>query len=124
MEYLCEHCGVKFGHDEDCPYRKNIEAVPALSDPHRLSVSGRDLEAEAWAWIEKTYGTENDDPVDRAYSADEMVDAFHAGAGHRLSDPDLGKIERGHVCKHGVRWPHPCDECDAASPTDRPDGEG
>jgi hypothetical protein len=32
---------------------------------------------------------------------------------HPLADPDLGRIERGHVCKHGIRWPHPCDQCDA-----------
>lgn len=30
-------------------------------------------------------------------------------------DPDLGKIERGHVCKHGVRWPHACQPCDDAA---------
>lgn len=29
-----------------------------------------------------------------------------------MSDPDLGKIGPGHVCKHGIRWPHPCDPCD------------
>lgn len=33
-----------------------------------------------------------------------------------MTDPDLGKIRPGHVCKHGIRWPHPCDECDAAPP--------
>ena len=30
-------------------------------------------------------------------------------------DPDLGRIGRGHVCKHGVRWPHPCQPCDDAA---------
>jgi hypothetical protein len=30
-------------------------------------------------------------------------------------DPDLGRIEPGHVCKHGVRWPHPCEQCDEAA---------
>jgi hypothetical protein len=31
------------------------------------------------------------------------------------ADPDTGPIQRGHVCKHGVRWPHECRECaDAA----------
>jgi hypothetical protein len=30
-------------------------------------------------------------------------------------DPDLGKIGPGHVCKHDVRWPHACLECDALS---------
>ena len=30
-------------------------------------------------------------------------------------DPDLGNIKPGHICKHGVRWPHACDECDAAA---------
>jgi hypothetical protein len=30
-------------------------------------------------------------------------------------DPDLGELQSGHVCKHGVRWPHRCDPCaDAA----------
>jgi len=30
-------------------------------------------------------------------------------------DPDLGSIERGHICKHGVRWPHACQPCDDAA---------
>ena len=31
------------------------------------------------------------------------------------NDPDTGLIQQGHVCKHGVRWPHECRECvDAA----------
>lgn len=30
-------------------------------------------------------------------------------------DPDLGHIERGHICKHGVRWPHACQPCDDAA---------
>lgn len=29
-------------------------------------------------------------------------------------DPDHGKIGSGHICKHGVRWPHPCEPCDDA----------
>jgi hypothetical protein len=48
------------------------------------------------------------------------------------SDPDAGKISAGHICKHGVRWPHSCTNCDArapasptpsAAPLDRRDGE-
>lgn len=31
------------------------------------------------------------------------------------SDPDLGKIGPGHVCKHGIRWPHACEPCDEAA---------
>ncbi len=30
-------------------------------------------------------------------------------------DPDLGKIGPDHVCKHGIRWPHPCTDCDEAA---------
>lgn len=30
-------------------------------------------------------------------------------------DPDLGEIKPGHVCKHGIRWPHPCQPCDDLS---------
>ena len=30
-------------------------------------------------------------------------------------DPDLGEIKPGHVCKHGIRWPHPCQLCDDLS---------
>lgn len=26
-------------------------------------------------------------------------------------DPDIGNIGPGHVCKHGVRWPHECKPC-------------
>jgi hypothetical protein len=36
-------------------------------------------------------------------------------AGLNITDPDLGRIERGHVCKHGVRWPHACPPCDDAA---------
>jgi hypothetical protein len=32
---------------------------------------------------------------------------------YAVLDPDLGRIKPGHVCKHGIRWPHACDECDA-----------
>lgn len=28
---------------------------------------------------------------------------------------DLGQIQKGHVCKHGVRWPHECRPCAEAS---------
>lgn len=31
------------------------------------------------------------------------------------SDPDHGRIGPGHVCKHGVRWPHACQPCDEAA---------
>lgn len=34
-------------------------------------------------------------------------------AGESVSD--LGPISRGHVCNHGVRWPHPCPPCDHAA---------
>lgn len=32
--------------------------------------------------------------------------------GEAALDPDLGRIKPGHVCKHGIRWPHSCAECD------------
>lgn len=53
--------------------------------------AGRDTEAAAWAWLEKTYvkSETDDDPVDRAYGADEMVDAFHAGQAARLRALEL-----------------------------------
>jgi len=35
--------------------------------------------------------------------------------GDGARDPDLGKIGPGHVCKHGIRWPHPCQPCDDAA---------
>lgn len=25
------------------------------------------------------------------------------------------RIERGHVCPHGIRWPHACQPCDDAA---------
>ena len=31
------------------------------------------------------------------------------------TDPDHGRIGPGHVCKHGIRWPHPCQPCDDAA---------
>ena len=43
-------------------------------------------------------------------------------------DPDLGKISEGHVCKHGIRWPWQCHECDraviAALKSASPEAEG
>jgi hypothetical protein len=33
---------------------------------------------------------------------------------------DLGGLSAGHVCAHGVRWPHQCDPCDSASWATRP----
>lgn len=32
-----------------------------------------------------------------------------------LDDPDLGRIGPGHVCKHGIMWPHACVPCDEAA---------
>lgn len=28
---------------------------------------------------------------------------------------DLGRISRGHVCAHGIAWPHLCGPCDSAA---------
>ncbi len=56
------------------------DAILALFLPAR---SGADVETAAWAWLEKKFGTDKDDPVDRVYAADEMVDAFHAGCAAR-----------------------------------------
>ena len=33
----------------------------------------------------------------------------------RAADPDHGRISPGHVCKHGISWPHPCEPCDRAA---------
>lgn len=49
----------------------------------------------------------------------EAFDALEAAL-RNVPDPDLGKIERGHVCKHGVRWPHACNDCDEAAWAARP----
>ena len=38
-----------------------------------------------------------------------------AGRAGSATDHDLGEIRPGHVCKHGVRWPHPCGPCDDAA---------
>jgi len=27
------------------------------------------------------------------------------------ADPDTGPIRAGHICKHGVIWPHECKPC-------------
>lgn len=27
------------------------------------------------------------------------------------ADPDTGMIKAGHICKHGIRWPHQCQPC-------------
>lgn len=40
------------------------------------------------------------------------------------ADPDLGKIGPGHVCKHDIRWPHACDECDRAALVQQGGGAG
>ena len=26
--------------------------------------------------------------------------------------PDLGSIGKGHICRHGIHWPHACSKCD------------
>lgn len=64
----------------------------ALSLPAR-EVSGNDVEASAWAWLDQTFGSESDDPVDRAYAADEMVDAFHAGRAALATTPAPREME-------------------------------
>jgi hypothetical protein len=40
----------------------------------------------------------------------------HAAGQGSAVDPDLCRIGPGHICKHGIRWPHPCDHCDAHPP--------
>jgi hypothetical protein len=48
-------------------------------------MSGIDLENAAWDWLDRKFANveRGDDPVDRAYDASEMVDAFHAGHSYR-----------------------------------------
>lgn len=60
---------------------------------------GLDTENAAWAWLDKKFGTPSDDPVDRAYDASEMVDAFHAGKAHRRPTPP----ERARVLEEALR---------------------
>lgn len=65
-----------------------VDAVAKVDAMTALAPAAIDTETVAWAWLEKRFGTESDDPVDRAYAADEMIDAFHAGAVHRRAQGD------------------------------------
>jgi hypothetical protein len=69
-------------------------AAVTQADDARPDTTGVDCETAAWAWLERKFGTENEDPCDRAYAADEMVDAFHAGAAHTPPSRDQGEGER------------------------------
>lgn len=52
---------------------------------------------------------------DEAGTVHNVWHAMLAAAPKQMADPDLGRIKPGHVCKHGIRWPHACDECDTAA---------
>lgn len=60
---------------------------PSRPGGDEVDLSGVDRENAAWDWLDATFANveRGDDPVDRAYSADEMVDAFHAGFEYRPS---------------------------------------
>lgn len=91
--------------------------------PPQSSMEGVDRENAAWAWLEREYGTEADDPVDRAYDASEMVNAFHAGHAFRFQALAaenarlaralrgwlhwLERVDRGDDCEYlnGNAWP-------------------
>ena len=62
----------------------SADMTDALGEVEAVPCDGIEAETAAWDWLETKFGTEADDPVDRAYAADEMVDAFHAGAGWRF----------------------------------------
>ena len=75
----------------------------------RTEPSGIDIETSAWAWLEKKFGTESDNPVDRAYDASEMVDAFHAGFAYRRAalSPAPDRVEgEGYIVGNasGDKW--------------------
>ncbi len=56
----------------------DLRAILALLSARPLTLGGQQGEDAAWSWLNRHVEC---DPADRDYSADEMVDAFMAGAG-------------------------------------------
>ncbi len=85
---------------------KLVEAQGLISELRRTA------ERVAATYLDREKGPK---PQDLFYwkAADALQSLLsdHAGEG----DPDTGKIGPGHVCKHGIRWPHPCQPCDNAA---------
>lgn len=83
----------------------DITYAGASPEPHADKIGGGvaegmagvDRENAAWEWLDRRFGTENDDPVDRAYDASEMVDAFHGGAEYQSKLFALSTTEANHV---------------------------
>ena len=66
---------IAYGHDRDIIAYRPHAPVSRPGD----GVEGEDIETSAWRWLSRLYP--NDAPSDLAYDANEMVDAFAAGAG-------------------------------------------
>jgi hypothetical protein len=55
-------------------------------------------------------------PDGRWIKGEGFTDAEAIAAAFRSAAPPTPTQEGpGHVCKHGIRWPHPCDDCDSAA---------
>ena len=99
--------------------RDVAERLILALEPFNLLATGVNMNDPLSKWFTMAQFQAARDAIEAALSA-----PARDGEGR---DPDLGKIERGHVCKHGVRWPWSCDECDEAAWTAHQaatDGEG
>lgn len=76
----CPHGLHSVGSCSDCSVNRSMDDQPhaPVSRPGD-GVEGENIETSAWRWLSRLYP--NDAPSDLAYDANEMVDAFVAGAG-------------------------------------------
>jgi hypothetical protein len=66
-------------------------------------------------WAQATVGRRIEMMGERKKANTNNILRARAALAPKASDADLGKIGPGHVCKHGVRWPHACQPCDDAA---------
>jgi len=45
----------------------------------------------------------------------DLVREARDAIGNEVADKGADRIQRGHICEHGIRWPHACQPCDDAA---------
>ena len=92
---ICPAADIRAGNKVDWVREKvALDAIAYAFAAKPASVVGGEVEDAAWAWLDSTYANieRGDDPADRAFSADEMVDAFIRGretATPPIASPEL-----------------------------------
>lgn len=72
---------------------EDMPDIKAALQTQPAAVNGRETEAAAWDYLNRTFGDMPTDPLDRTYDAEEMVKAFHAGA-HALQPAARDVVDR------------------------------